>query len=143
RDTQRQSLNVFRMQLLGAKVVPVTRGTRTLKDAVDVALEDLVENVDNTFYLLGSAVGPHPFPSMVRHFQSIIGREAREQILEQEGRLPDLITACVGGGSNAIGLFAPFVEDRDVQIVGAEPGGRSMNPGDHAASIAGGTPGVI
>ncbi|TMZ52124.1 pyridoxal-phosphate dependent enzyme, partial [Klebsiella pneumoniae] len=97
RDTQRQSLNVFRMQLLGAKVVPVTRGTRTLKDAVDVALEDLVENVDNTFYLLGSAVGPHPFPSMVRHFQSIIGREAREQILEQEGRLPDLITACVGG----------------------------------------------
>ena len=134
RDTQRQSLNVFRMQLLGAKVVPVTRGTRTLKDAVDVALEDLVENVDNTFYLLGSAVGPHPFPSMVRHFQSIIGRE---------GRLPDLITACVGGGSNAIGLFAPFVEDRDVQIVGAEPGGRSMNPGDHAASIAGGTPGVI
>lgn len=143
KDTQRQALNVFRMELLGAEVVPVTQGTRTLKDAVDAALEDLVQNYENTFYLLGSAVGPHPFPTIVRHFQSVIGREAREQILKQEGRLPDLITACVGGGSNAIGLFAPFVEDPDVKILGAEPGGRGMKPGDHAASIAGGTPGLV
>ncbi|QKG83557.1 tryptophan synthase subunit beta [Kroppenstedtia pulmonis] len=143
KDTQRQALNVFRMELLGAEVIPVTRGTRTLKDAVDAALEDLVQNCDNTFYLLGSAVGPHPFPTVVRHFQSVIGREARKQILEHEGRLPDLITACVGGGSNAIGLFAPFAEDPGVKIVGAEPGGRGSEPGNHAASIASGTPGLV
>ncbi|AQS56102.1 tryptophan synthase subunit beta [Novibacillus thermophilus] len=142
-DTKRQALNVFRMELLGAKVVPVTRGTRTLKDAVDAALEDLVENYENTFYLLGSAVGPHPFPTIVRHFQSIIGREAREQILEQEGRLPDLVTACVGGGSNAIGLFYPFVSDETVKMVGVEPGGRGSGLGEHAAPINYGTPGVI
>ena len=142
-DTKRQALNVFRMELLGAKVVPVTRGTRTLKDAVDAALEDLVENYENTFYLLGSAVGPHPFPTIVRHFQSIIGREAREQILEQEGRLPDLVTACVGGGSNAIGLFYPFVSDETVKRVGVEPGGRGSGLGEHAAPINYGTPGVI
>lgn len=131
------------MELLGAEVIPVTWGTRTLKDAVDAALEDLVQNCDNTFYLLGSAVGPHPFPTVVRHFQSVIGREARKQILEHEGRLPDLITACVGGGSNAIGLFAPFAEDPGVKIVGAEPGGRGSEPGNHAASIASGTPGLV
>jgi tryptophan synthase beta chain len=142
-DTKRQALNVFRMELLGAKVVPVTRGTRTLKDAVDAALEDLVENYENTFYLLGSAVGPHPFPTIVRHFQSIIGREAREQILEQEWRLPDLVTACVGGGSNAIGLFYPFVSDETVKMVGVEPGGRGSGLGEHAAPINYGTPGVI
>lgn len=142
-DTKRQALNVFRMELLGAKVVPVTRGTRTLKDAVDAALEDLVENYENTFYLLGSAVGPHPFPTIVRHFQSIIGREAREQILDQEGRLPDLVTACVGGGSNAIGLFYPFVSDETVKMVGVEPGGRGSGLGEHAAPINYGTPGVI
>lgn len=142
-DTKRQALNVFRMELLGAKVVPVTRGTRTLKDAVDAALEDLVENYENTFYLLGSAVGPHPFPTIVRHFQSIIGREAREQILDQEGRLPDLVTACVGGGSNAIGLFYPFVPDETVKMVGVEPGGRGSGLGEHAAPINYGTPGVI
>lgn len=143
KDTQRQALNVFRMELLGAEVIPVTQGTRTLKDAVDAALEDLVQNCDNTFYLLGSAVGPHPFPTVVRHFQSVIGREARKQILEHEGRLPDLITACVGGGSNAIGLFAPFTEDPGVNIVGVEPGGRGSEPGNHAASIASGTPGLV
>lgn len=142
-DTKRQALNVFRMELLGAKVVAVKRGTRTLKDAVDAALEDLVQNYENTFYLLGSAVGPHPFPTMVRHFQSVIGREAREQILEQEGRLPDLVTACVGGGSNAIGLFHPFVEDEAVKMVGVEPGGRGSGSGEHAAPINYGTPGVI
>ena len=123
-DTKRQALNVFRMELLGAKVVPVHPRHPHVERAVDAALEDLVENYENTFYLLGSAVGPHPFPTIVRHFQSIIGREAREQILEQEGRLPDLVTACVGGGSNAIGLFYPFVSDETVKMVGVEPGGR-------------------
>ncbi|WP_054950454.1 tryptophan synthase subunit beta [Numidum massiliense] len=142
-DTKRQALNVFRMELLGAKVVPVTTGTRTLKDAVDAALGDLMANYENTFYLLGSAVGPHPYPTIVRHFQSIIGREARTQLLEQEGRLPDLITACVGGGSNAIGLFSPFVQDETVKIVGVEPGGRGSARGEHAAPITYGGPGEI
>lgn len=142
-DTERQALNVFRMKLLGAKVVPVTFGTRTLKDAVDAALVDFIENADNTYYLLGSAVGPHPYPIMVREFQSIIGIEARKQILEQEGRLPDYLVACVGGGSNAIGLFHPFVEDKDVKIVGVEPAGRGLDTPDHAASITLGSPGVI
>lgn len=122
-DIKRQELNVFRMEILGAKVIPVTRGTKTLKDAVDLALEDFVSNSEDTFYMLGSAVGPHPYPTMVREFQSIIGKEAREQILETEGRLPDYLVACVGGGSNAIGLFHPFVKDKEVRFVGVEPAG--------------------
>lgn len=142
-DTKRQELNVFRMELLGAKVVPVTRGTKTLKDAVDVALEDFVENAHNTFYLLGSAVGPHPYPVMVREFQSIIGKEAKKQIMEQESRLPDCLIACVGGGSNAIGLFHPFYDDKDVKIIGVEPGGRGLDTPDHAATMVKGSVGVI
>lgn len=142
-DTRRQELNVFRMELLGARVVPVSRGTATLKDAVDAALEDFVEHADDTFYLLGSAVGPHPYPTMVREFQSIIGREARQQILQAEGRLPDYLVACVGGGSNAIGLFHPFVEDIPVKIVGVEPAGKGLHTPDHAASLTKGTVGVI
>jgi tryptophan synthase beta chain len=142
-DIKRQELNVFRMEILGAKVVSVKSGTRTLKDAVDAALEDYVTNAENTFYMLGSAVGPHPYPTMVREFQSIIGKEAREQILEAEGRLPDYLVACVGGGSNAIGLFHPFVEDKEVKIVGVEPAGKGLDTPDHAASITLGTVGVI
>lgn len=142
-DTKRQELNVFRMELLGAKVVPVKTGTKTLKDAVDAALEDFVMNADNTFYLLGSAVGPHPYPIMVREFQSIIGREARKQIMEQENRLPDYLVACVGGGSNAIGLFSPFYDDKNVNIIGVEPGGKGLDTPDHAASITKGEIGII
>lgn len=142
-DTKRQALNVFRMELLGAKVVAVKRGSATLKDAVDEALADLIANYKTTFYLLGSAVGPHPYPLIVRHFQSIIGQEARAQILEKEGRLPDLITACVGGGSNAIGLFAPFLDDESVKIVGVEPGGEGIETGRHAAPLTAGVPGMI
>jgi len=142
-DMKRQELNVFRMEMLGAKVIPVTHGTATLKDAVDQALVDFIENVDDTFYLLGSAVGPHPYPTIVREFQSVIGIEARRQILEQEGRLPDYIIAAVGGGSNAIGLFHPFVEDQDVKIIGVEPGGKGLHTEDHAASLTKGTVGVI
>ena len=142
-DTKRQELNVFRMELLGAKVVPVTTGTATLKDAVDAALEDFILNADNTFYLLGSAVGPHPYPTMVREFQSIIGKEARRQILEAENRLPDYVVACVGGGSNAIGLFHPFVEDKTVKIIGVEPAGKGLDTNEHAASMSCGTVGVI
>ena len=143
KDIKRQELNVFRMEMLGAKVVPVTTGTGTLKDAVDAALEDFVKNSHNTFYLLGSAVGPHPYPTIVREFQSIIGREARKQILEAEGRLPDYIIACVGGGSNAIGLFHPFVDDKGVKIVGVEPAGKGLNTTEHAASMSKGSVGVI
>ncbi len=142
-DTKRQELNVFRMELLGAKVVPVISGTRTLKDAVDAALGDFVENAGSTYYLLGSAVGPHPYPVMVREFQSIIGKEAKEQILEQEGRLPDYLIACVGGGSNAIGLFHPFYDDQDVKIIGVEPAGKGLDTADHAATITKGTVGII
>jgi tryptophan synthase beta chain len=142
-DTIRQSLNVFRMKLLGAEVVPVKSGTRTLKDAVDAALMDFVENAEDTYYLLGSAVGPHPYPVMVREFQSVIGKEAKAQIIEQENRLPDYLVACIGGGSNAIGLFHPFVEDMDVKIIGVEPAGRGLDTPDHAASITLGSPGVI
>ncbi len=142
-DIKRQALNVFRMELLGAKVVPVTRGTKTLKDAVDEALEDLIKNYDHTYYMLGSAVGPHPYPWMVQHFQSIIGREAKKQILEAAGRLPDYLVACVGGGSNAIGLFSPFYQDKEVKIVGVEPGGKGIETGEHAASLSIGEPGVI
>lgn len=142
-DTKRQALNVFRMELLGAKVVPATFGSRTLKEAVDAALNDLMENYQNTYYMLGSAVGPHPYPMIVRYFQSVIGREARQQILEKEGKLPDVVTACVGGGSNAIGLFHPFLEDKDVKIVGVEPGGTGIVGGLHAAPLVAGTPGMI
>lgn len=142
-DTRRQALNVFRMELLGAKVVAVKDGARTLKEAVDAALMDYAENYENTFYLLGSAVGPHPYPTIVRHFQSVIGREARAQHLEKEGRLPDYIVACVGGGSNAIGLFAPFFDDKEVGIIGVEPGGRGLATGQHAAPLTAGEPGII
>ena len=142
-DTKRQALNVFRMELLGAKVVPVTKGTRTLKDAVDVALEDLVQNYENTFYMLGSAVGPHPYPSMVKHFQAVISREVKAQILEAEGKLPDAILACVGGGSNAIGIFADFIEDKTARLIGVEPAGKGLTTGLHAAPICAGKPGII
>ncbi len=142
-DTKRQELNVFRMELLGAKVVPVKTGTKTLKDAVDAALEDFVINAENTFYLLGSAVGPHPYPIMVREFQSIIGKETKKQILEQEGKLPDYLVACVGGGSNAIGLFSPFYDDISVNIIGVEPGGKGLDTNEHAASITKGEVGII
>ena len=142
-DTRRQALNVFRMELLGAKVVSVKSGTRTLKDAVDEALNDLIENYENTYYMLGSAVGPDPYPEMVKFFQSIIGKEVKEQIMELEGRQPDYLVACVGGGSNAIGLFAPFYNDKDVKMVGVEPAGKGLDTLDHAATISLGSPGVI
>jgi len=143
KDTERQSLNVYRMKLLGAEVVPVTDGDGTLKEAVDAALGDFVENAESTFYLLGSAVGPHPYPVMVREFQSVIGKEARIQILKKEGRLPDYIVACVGGGSNAIGLFNPFYDDEQVKIVGVEPAGKGLDTPDHAATLTKGVPGLI
>lgn len=142
-DMRRQSLNVFRMRLLGAKVRPVDSGSRTLKDAINEAMRDWVTNVANTHYLLGSALGAHPYPMIVRDFQSVIGREAREQILEAEGRLPDLLMACVGGGSNAIGLFHPFLRDSGVRMIGVEAGGRGTALGDHAARFAGGRKGVF
>jgi tryptophan synthase beta chain len=142
-DMRRQRLNVFRMRLLGAKVEPVTSGARTLKDAISEAMRDWVTNVDSTYYLLGSALGSHPYPMMVRDFQKIIGEEARRQILEAEGRLPDTIFACVGGGSNAIGIFYDFVKDRDVQLVGIEAGGKGSATGEHAARFRGGAPGVL
>ena len=142
-DIKRQELNVFRMNLLGAKVVSVSSGTKTLKDAVDAALMDYAENYNDTFYLLGSAVGPHPYPTMVREFQSIIGEEARRQILAAENRLPDYLVAAVGGGSNAIGLFHPFYDDKTVKIIGVEPGGKGLDTPDHAASISKGSVGVI
>ncbi|TDX58961.1 tryptophan synthase subunit beta [Orenia marismortui] len=142
-DVERQSLNVFRMRLLGAKVVPVTDGTQTLSDAVDAALKNWVERIDDTFYLLGSAVGPHPYPTMVRDFQAVIGKEAREQILDQEGRLADYLVACVGGGSNAIGLFYPFVEDKDVKMIGVEAAGLGVDTDKHAATMAKGSKGII
>ncbi len=142
-DIKRQELNVFRMELLGAEVRGVSAGDATLKDAVDEALKDFVQNVDNTFYMLGSAVGPDPYPTMVKEFQSIIGKEARNQILEKEDKLPDYIVACVGGGSNAIGLFAPFVDDEEVNIVGIEPGGTGSGPGQNAAPLTYGKPGEL
>jgi tryptophan synthase beta chain len=142
-DTRRQSLNVFRMELLGAKVVSVTSGSRTLKDAVDAALMDFATNYENTFYMLGSAVGPHPFPTLVKHFQSIISREARQQILEAEGKLPDVVMACVGGGSNAIGMFANFIPDSAVRLIGVEPAGLGLETGKHAAPLTAGAPGIV
>jgi tryptophan synthase beta chain len=141
-DVERQAPNVSRMNLLGAKVVSVTQGQGVLKDAVDAALNAYVEDPD-AFYLLGSAVGPSPYPSMVRHFQSIIGREARQQILDREGRLPDEIVACVGGGSNAIGLFSGFLDDASVAITGVEPAGKGLETGQHAATLVVGAPGMI
>ena len=142
-DMARQRLNVSRMKLLGAEVVPVGSGSRTLKDAVNEAMRDWVTNVENTYYLLGSVLGPHPYPLMVRDFHRVIGLEAREQILAAEGRLPDVLIACVGGGSNAIGLFHAFLGDANVKLVGVEAGGRSEALGDHAARFRGGSPGVL
>ena len=142
-DMRRQRLNVFRMRLLGAKVVSVKTGSRTLKDAISEAMRDWVTNVESTHYLLGSALGAHPYPTMVRDFHRCIGDEARRQILEREGRLPDTLFACVGGGSNAIGLFHPFIGDESVKLVGVEAGGRSGALGEHAARFAGGLPGVL
>ena len=141
-DMARQSLNVFRMRLLGAEVIEVDAGSRTLKDAINEAMRDWVTNVRDTYYLLGSVLGPHPYPLMVREFQSVIGREARAQCVEQLGRLPDVIVACVGGGSNAIGIFDAFIADK-TRLIGVEAGGRGITPGDHAARFAGGSAGVL
>ena len=142
-DIERQSINVYRMKLLGAKVVPVTAGTKTLKDALNEAMRDWVTNVDNTFYIIGTAAGPHPYPQMVRDFQSVIGREARAQSLAQFSALPDYLVACVGGGSNAIGLFYPFLDDESVQMVGVEAGGEGLASGHHAAPLSAGRVGVL
>lgn len=142
-DIERQAPNVFRMKLLGAEVTPVTAGNGTLKDAMNEALRDWVTNVESTYYLIGTAAGPHPYPEMVRQFQSVIGEETREQMLEAEGRLPDMLVAAVGGGSNAIGLFHPFLDDADVQIVGVEAGGKGLDSEEHCASLTAGSPGVL
>ena len=142
-DVERQKPNVFRMKLLGAEIVPVTSGRGTLKDAMNEALRDWVTNVEDTFYCIGTAAGPHPYPEMVRDFQSIIGVEARAQILEREGRLPDAVMACIGGGSNAIGLFHPFINDEDVRLIGVEAAGHGIETGEHAAALNGGRPGIL
>ena len=142
-DVRRQKLNVFRMRLMGAKVIEVESGSRTLKDATNEAMRDWMGSVGQTHYIIGSVVGPHPFPMMVRDFQSVIGRECRAQCLEKLGRLPDAVVACVGGGSNAAGIFHPFVEDASVRLIGVEAGGRGAKPGDHAAPLTYGTPGVL
>ncbi|MAY34872.1 MAG: tryptophan synthase subunit beta [Spongiibacteraceae bacterium] len=142
-DVHRQALNVYRMKLLGAEVIPVKSGSRTLKDAMNEAMRDWVTNVDDTFYIIGTVAGPHPYPQLVRDFQSIIGREARAQCLEQTGRLPDALVACVGGGSNAIGLFHPFLNDESVAMYGVEAGGYGVETGQHAAPLSAGTPGVL
>jgi tryptophan synthase beta subunit len=142
-DIHRQSHNVFRMKLLGAGVIPVGSGSRTLKDAINEAMRDWVTNVANTYYLIGSAVGPHPYPRMVRDFQSVIGREARVQVLEATGRLPDLVVACVGGGSNAIGVFYPFAGDEEVRLLGVEAGGMGVETRKHSATLVAGRPGVL
>jgi tryptophan synthase beta chain len=142
-DIRRQELNVFRMKLLGARVVPVSSGSKTLKDAINESMRDWVTNVRSTYYMLGSVLGPHPYPMMVRDFQSVIGREVRTQILDQEGRLPDVLVACVGGGSNSIGLFFDFLANKEIRMVGVEAGGRGPALGDHAARFSGGRPGVL
>ncbi len=142
-DIERQQANVFRMKLLGAEVRPVVAGTGTLKDAMNEALRDWVTNVSDTFYLIGTVAGPHPYPAMVRDFQAVIGKETREQLQEQEGRLPDSLIACIGGGSNALGLFHPFLDDKSVKIIGVEAAGYGVETGKHAASLKGGTPGVL
>jgi tryptophan synthase beta chain len=142
-DVERQALNVFRMKLLGAKVIPVETGSRTLKDAVNEALRDWVTNVRTTYYVLGSALGPHPYPMMVRDFHTVIGKETRVQARRTIGRLPDAVVACVGGGSNAIGLFHPFIDDRKVRILGVEAGGHGVASGQHGATLSAGRPGVL
>jgi tryptophan synthase beta chain len=142
-DTRRQSLNVARMKLLGAEVIPVTTGSKTLKDAINEAMRDWVTNVADTHYLLGTVAGPHPFPTMVRDFHKIIGIEAREQVLELTGKLPDAVLACIGGGSNAIGIFHAFIPDADVRLIGFEAGGDGVETGRHAATITGGSPGIL
>ena len=142
-DIRRQALNVYRMKLLGAKVVSVTSGSRTLKDAMNEAMRDWVTNIDDTFYIIGTVAGPHPYPMLVRDFQSVIGREARAQCLAQNGKLPDALVACVGGGSNAIGLFHPFLGDAEVAMYGVEAGGKGLDTGAHAAPLSAGTPGVL
>ncbi|MBD2841535.1 tryptophan synthase subunit beta [Erythrobacter rubeus] len=142
-DVKRQSPNVFRMKLLGAEVVPVTSGRGTLKDAMNDALRDWVANVHDTFYIIGTAAGPHPYPEMVRNFQSVIGTEARAQMLERTERLPDLLVACIGGGSNALGLFHPFLDDTDVKMLGVEAAGHGLETGEHNASLLGGSPGIL
>ncbi|MEG0894886.1 MAG: tryptophan synthase subunit beta [Oscillospiraceae bacterium] len=142
-DVRRQALNVFRMELLGAKVVPVEHGMKTLKEAVDAALDDLIENVDNTYYMLGSAVGPDPYPTMVKDFQSVIGKELKQQSMERFNRYPDYLVACVGGGSNAIGMFSPFYENEEVKFVGAEAAGKGLDTNMHAASITKGSDGIL
>lgn len=142
-DVQRQALNVYRMKLLGAEVVPVTSGSQTLKDSMNEAMRDWVTNVDDTFYIIGTVAGPHPYPTLVRDFQCVIGREAREQCLAQTGQLPDTLVACVGGGSNAIGLFHPFLDDSDVAMIGVEAGGDGLETGRHAAPLSCGRPGVL
>ena len=142
-DVRRQALNVYRMKLLGAEVIPVTSGSKTLKDAMNEALRDWVTNVDNTFYIIGTVAGPHPYPMLVRDFQSVIGREARAQSLTMTGKLPDALVACVGGGSNAIGLFHPFLSDNEVAMHGVEAGGKGVETGEHAAPLSAGVPGVL
>ena len=142
-DVERQALNVFRMEILGAEVRPVESGARTLKDATNEAMRDWMGSVEDTHYILGSVMGPDPFPTIVRTFQSCIGREARQQMLDIAGRLPDVVVACVGGGSNAAGIFAPMIDDADVEMVGVEAGGRGMGLGDHAATLCKGSPGVL
>ncbi|MCY3597902.1 MAG: tryptophan synthase subunit beta [Rhodospirillales bacterium] len=142
-DIERQQPNVFRMRLLGAEVRPVRSGTCTLKDAMNEALRDWVANVEDTFYIIGTVAGPHPYPALVRDFQAVIGNEVREQILEAEGRLPDTLVACIGGGSNAMGLFHPFLDDPDVRLIGVEAGGEGVETGRHAASLTAGRPGVL
>jgi tryptophan synthase beta chain len=142
-DVQRQAQNVYRMKLLGAEVIPVESGSRTLKDALNEALRDWVTNVDNTFYIIGTVAGPHPYPEMVRDFQTIIGREARSQIMKSAGKLPDALIACIGGGSNAIGLFHPFIADESVDMYGVEGGGHGIETGKHAAPLCAGSPGVL
>ena len=142
-DVERQAPNVFRMKMLGAEVRPVTAGSATLKDAMNEALRDWVATVETTFYCIGTVAGPHPYPAMVRDFQSVIGKETREQMMAAEGRLPDTLVACIGGGSNAMGLFHPFLDDKDVRIIGVEAGGKGVHTGEHAASLTGGRPGVL
>jgi tryptophan synthase beta chain len=142
-DVERQKPNVFRMKLLGAEIKPVTAGSGTLKDAMNEALRDWVATVEDTYYIIGTAAGPHPYPAMVRDFQSVIGRETREQMMDAEGRLPDSLVACIGGGSNAIGLFHPFLDDKDVAIYGVEAAGHGLDTPEHAASLTGGRPGVL
>ena len=142
-DIDRQQANVFRMKLLGAEIIPVVAGTGTLKDAMNEALRDWVTNVDSTFYMIGTVAGPHPYPAMVRDFQAVIGKETREQMLAQEGRLPDSLVACIGGGSNAMGLFHPFLDDTGIDIIGVEAAGHGIETGKHAASLNGGVPGVL